>query len=101
MAFNHEIGVIAAGFVTGSLIGLVYLSPLCYVSSYCVWKRYRFPSTNVLKAIFLCIFSGFFEIAIGILFLFPILVKIGTVQFVISSLAFGASTTKLYGVISR
>ncbi len=101
MAFNHEIGAIIAGFVAGSLIGIVYLSPLYYVSSYCLWKRYRFPSTDVLKAIFLCIFSGFFEIVIGILFLFPIIVKIGTLQFVISSLAFGVSTSKLYSVIFK
>lgn len=99
MDFNHEIATITAGFVTSSLIGLVYLSPLYYLPSYCVWKKYRFSLCNMLKAIFLCIFSGFFEIAIGILFLIPILVKIGTVQLVISSLAFGVSITKLCDII--
>ncbi|WP_455368368.1 CFI-box-CTERM domain-containing protein [[Eubacterium] cellulosolvens] len=101
MAFNHEIATIMAGFVTSSLIGLIYLSPLYHLSSYCVWKRYRSPSNNILKAIFLCILAGFFEITIGILFIIPILVKVGTIQFVITSLAFGVSTTKLYSVIFR
>jgi hypothetical protein len=99
MAFNHEIAAIMAGFVTSSLIGVIYLSPLYHLSSYFVRKRYRSPSTNILKVILLCILSGFFEITIGVLFIIPSLVKIGTLQFVISSLAFGVSTTKLYRVI--
>ena len=101
LAFNHEIAAMTAGFVTSSLIGLIYFSPFYHFVSRFVWKRYRFSFNNILKTIFLCILLGFFEIIIGILFLIPILVQIGTVQFVISSLTFGVSTTKLYSVIFK
>ena len=101
MAFNHEIAAIMAGFVTSSLIGLIYLSPLYHLSSHFLWKRYRSLFTNILKVIFLCILSSFFEITFGILFVIPILAQIGTVQLVIGSLALGVSTNKLSSSISR
>ncbi len=101
LTFNHEIAAITAGFVTSSLIGLIYFSPFYHLASRFVWKRYQFSFNNILKAIFLCILSGFFEIIIGILFLIPILVQIGTVQFVISSLIFGISTTKVFSVLFK
>lgn len=99
--FNHEIATITAGFVTSSLIGIVYLSPLYYVSCLCVWKRYRLLPVNILGAIILLILLGFIEIVIGVLFHIPTLVRWGTSQFVISSLALGVSIIKLYEVISN
>ncbi len=99
--FNHEIATITAGFVTSSLIGIVYLSPLYYLSCLCVCKRYRFPSVNVLRAIILLVLLGLIEIAIGVLYQIPTLVRLGTSQFVISSLAWGVSIMKLYEVISN
>jgi peptide/nickel transport system substrate-binding protein len=101
MDFNHEIAIITAGFVTSSLIGIAYLSPLYYVSCLCVWKRYRFLPANILKVIILLVLLGLVEIAIGVLYHIPSLVRWGTSQFALSSLALGVSIVKLYEVISN
>ena len=99
--FNHEIATITAGFVTSSLIGIVYLSPLYYVSCLYVGKRCRFPPANILGAIILLVLLGLIEIMIGVLYHIPTLVRWGTSQFVISSLSLGVSIINLYEVISN
>jgi hypothetical protein len=96
--FNHEVGIVMAGFVASSLIGVVYFSPFTIIGLY-VAKRFRkakhFPKVSNLRLILIPWASVVSMMVWAEIFASPLLMLVASGAFVVFTIALTAGTVAL------
>jgi len=91
--FSFELGVVAAGLVASSLIGLVYFSPIAFCSL-AILKRFRGLALNNghFKAIAVIWLGSLVSIAVSEIFTSPTLMMVSAAAFVLLTASSSALT---------